>query len=87
MILGVILSYIIHAGVELLYLKVVGFENVTWYMHWGFAPCSLHPVVAYALPVLGIVGGYFLGKFWWQIVYVEKKHWRFKKEKQLNNQK
>ena len=85
-ILGIILSYIVHAGVELLYLKVAGFENVTWYMHWGFAPCSLPPFVAYSILLIGIIGGYFLGRFWWQLVYVEKKHWRFKNKEQLNKQ-
>jgi len=29
---------------------------------------------------MGIVGGYFLGQIWWRIVYVEKRHWRFKKD-------
>lgn len=81
-ILGVILSYIVHGAIEIIYLKTV--EDVTWYMHWGFAPCSLPPLVAYMLPVIGIVGGYFLGKFWWQLVYVEKKHWRLKNKEQSN---
>ena len=31
-----------------------------------------------ALIIMGVLGGYFLGKRWWQIVYVEKRHWIWK---------
>jgi len=83
-ILGIILSYIVHGAIEIIYLKTA--NEIIWSMHWGFAPCSLPPLIAYMLPLVGIIGGYYLVKFWWQIMYVEKKHWSFNKEDQLTKQ-
>jgi hypothetical protein len=34
----------------------------------------------FAIVVISIIGGSSLGKLWWQIVYIERKHWKFKKK-------
>ncbi|MFH1366393.1 MAG: hypothetical protein ABIH38_00185 [Patescibacteria group bacterium] len=65
-ILGLFLSFILHTGIETLYLKYA--KEITW--HHGCAlPCWLQ----IGLILAGLIGGYFLGRFWWRIVYVEKR--------------
>ncbi len=38
--------------------------------------CLMPSWVAYVVPLVGVVGGYFLGQLWWRIVYIEHRHWR-----------
>ena len=64
-ILGVILSYVVHAIIETWYLNSIETGKVTWY--WR---CSLHPIIQIGLPILGAIGGFFLGRFWWKIIYI-----------------
>lgn len=35
--------------------------------------------IRYTLGIVGAAWGYRLGKNWWRIVYIEKRHWKFKK--------
>jgi hypothetical protein len=41
----------------------------------------LNPVWQFILIIAGAIGGYFIGQVWWRIVYIEKRHWRMKKDK------
>jgi len=51
----------------------------------------LHSVVAmptwaqYIVLVLGAVGGYFLGQYWWKVVYIQRRHWYFRMKKRNKN--
>ena len=83
--LGVMLSFILHAIIEVAYIKYAlssGAEvRGTYFLGVGW--CALPPWVQYTLPVLGIVGGYFLGQHWWHVVYIQRRHWRFRKDKTI----
>jgi len=70
MVLGILLSILAHVGLEAIYLAWA--ERTGRVVHW-YAGCAMHPVFQIALPILGAVGGYFLGRFWWRWVYVERK--------------
>lgn len=68
-VLGLLLSVIAHALIEINYL------------HWVFSQgraarfygnCALPPALQVALLILGVVGGFLLGRFWWQKVYVDR---------------
>jgi len=67
--LGLLLSLIIHAVIEIIYLNWAQGQNriVPFYRS-----CSLHPLIQITLLVAGIVGGFNLGRFWWRKVYVER---------------
>jgi hypothetical protein len=68
-ILGVLLSLIAHALIEIDYLNRAFNQGraVTFY-----GGCALPPVLSIALLVMGAVGGFFLGRFWWRKVYIER---------------
>jgi hypothetical protein len=80
--LGLLLSFIVHALAEMIYLNYA-FKNeleiqASYFLGVGW--CALPVWVQYTFPILGIVGGYFLGIYWWNLVYVKRKHWRFRKK-------
>ncbi|MFA6043062.1 MAG: hypothetical protein WCV85_01715 [Patescibacteria group bacterium] len=68
--LGVVLSFLVHAGIETAYLSWAGSagKTVTWY-----GGCALHPVIQVGLVIVGAVSGFFLGRFWWRLVYIERR--------------
>lgn len=80
--LGLMLSFIIHAFVEVAYIKSAlssGAEiQGTYFLGVGW--CALPYWAQYTFPILGIVGGYFLGRYWWKVVYIEKRHWWFRRK-------
>lgn len=76
--LGIITSFGLHAVAELWYLSYADARHWTirWTLMFGFALCSLPWYVQYGLLTLGIVGGFLIGRVWWQLVYVEGKRSR-----------
>ena len=67
--LGFFLSLIAHSLLEINYLnwalshdKLVKFYN----------GCALPPILQALLLLVGVIGGYFLGTFWWRKIYVER---------------
>jgi len=69
-ILGILLSLLAHAGIEAWYLHWAENHNHLVVWHGG---CALSWPVQIALPIFGAVGGYFLGRWWWRVVYIEQK--------------
>ncbi len=68
-ILGVILSFLVHALIELIYLNWAEKQGkvVSWYNG-----CALNPFLQIAILVIGVCGGFVAGYFWWQKIYIEK---------------
>ena len=69
MILGVLLSVIAHGLVEIGYLKWAIANGQTVEFYNG---CAFLPAVQVAIIAAGIAGGFFLGKLWWRIIYVDR---------------
>lgn len=74
-ILGILLSFILHALIEIIYLKIAmaGGLTVQWTSLFGKASCSLPLIVQILLLSGGIFTGYFLGNYWWQLIYIKRK--------------
>ena len=70
-ILGVLLSFLAHAFIEMGYLR---WAYKTGYAVTFYGGCALLPALQAALWVLGVVGGFLLGRYWWKIIYVEKRY-------------
>jgi H+/Cl- antiporter ClcA len=68
-ILGILLSFIAHAIIEIVYLHRAESQGkvVTFY-----GSCALPPVLQILLLALGAIGGFLLGRFWWRKVYIER---------------
>jgi hypothetical protein len=71
------LSFLLHSWIEIQYIesalaKGVALSN-TYFL--GTLYCVLPWWLQYGLLVIAIIGGYYLGQFWWRMVYIEKRHW------------
>lgn len=71
MFLGLLLSFLAHAGIEIWYINRVLAQGqppkASSLVHNCFLPISFQIILLLA----GLIGGYFLGKTWWRIIYVE----------------
>jgi len=68
-ILGMLLSFIAHGLIEINYLRQAESQGkiVPFY-----GSCTLMPILQIALLVFGALGGFFLGRFWWRKLYIER---------------
>ncbi len=74
---GLLLSLNLHALIEVKYLN--------WLESRGevdrfYGCCALPPVVQILILLHGLEGGYYLGKYWWRKVYIER-FWEKRKKK------
>jgi hypothetical protein len=68
-ILGLLLSFLAHAIIEINYMSSVLSQGriVRFYGN-----CALPPTLSILLLIIGIVGGFLLGRVWWRLVYVDR---------------
>ncbi len=67
--LGFLLSVIAHALLEI--------NLIQWFIKhdypvFFYGVCALPPLLQFALGSYGILGGFWLGLWWWRKIYVEK---------------
>lgn len=67
-VVGILLFLLAHFGIEALYLRSASEEQRVVHWAWG---CALHPAVQFTLLLLGPIGGFLLGRFWWRMLYIE----------------
>lgn len=79
-VLGIMVSFVVHVGLESIILGLAKDYTTsgvfpTWYTAFGIIDggCVLHPVIQWALLLGGAVGGFFLGRYWWKYVYIERR--------------
>lgn len=79
MFLGLLLSLITHAFIEMyLIIQLLEAGRVPFaYGQHEFLP----PFLSFILTIIGLAFGYVAGVRWWRWVYVEKRHWIFRKNK------
>jgi len=68
-ILGVLLSFITHAFIEIKYLRLAFDRGLTVNFYNG---CALPPALNFGLLLLGAAGGFLVGRLWWRLVYVDR---------------
>jgi len=71
-LLGVLLSFIAHALAEVWIIQKAFAEGAsikgTYFLGVGW--CALPVWSQYSFLILGVVGGYYLGQYWWKVVYI-----------------
>jgi hypothetical protein len=78
-ILGILLGTIAHALVEKLYITDMLSRGAVLVSSWS-GNCFLPPGISTVFLLGGMIFGYVAGVRWWQIVYVEKRHWRMRRK-------
>lgn len=67
-ILGILLSFIAHGLIEINYINKAQAQGKTVIFYGG---CTLKPELQIGLFLAGAIGGFLLGLFWWQKVYIK----------------
>lgn len=78
-----LLMLILHSYLELWYINAIYASSGVFPEPNIFLQLSsyLPPAVPIILMVIAVAGGLLLGRWWWRIVYIEKRHWRWLKKK------
>ena len=72
--LGVLLQFLVHAGIEIPVISLLlnDFEafglGLTW-NQW----VMIHNIGTIVFFAAGAVGGFLLGRYWWRVIYIEKR--------------
>lgn len=79
-ILCLLLALIVYSFLEITYIKYFLSKNLILVSSGapGFIGCVLPYYIQIVLMLFAVVGGYFLGQFWWRIIYVEKRYGKIK---------
>jgi hypothetical protein len=73
-LLGFLLSLLAHAGIEVWYINYLLSSNSAPVDFGAFGHyCALSLFVQYGLLLAGLVSGFIAGKFFWRVVYIERK--------------
>ena len=74
-LLGLMVSFLAHAGAEITYILYAFKKGIVLQNHFVFGNgyCVLPVWLQVGLVVVGVVGGFWMGIRWWQIIYVEKR--------------
>jgi len=78
MFLWLLLSFIAHALIEMWLIGRTLEQGLIPQSTTG--PCYLPVIIQILFIASGLVFGYIVGERWWQIVYVEHRHWRYRKK-------
>jgi len=69
------LNFLLHAWIESFYIKH-SIGNVLMNTNFlGHFYCIFPAWLNYGSLLVTLIGGYFLGQFWWRVIYIEKRHW------------
>ena len=70
-------SMLVHAWIEMWYIQNALDSGGVLRI---YGPSEfLPPFISFPLSFIFSALGYVVGQKWWRIVYIEKRHWRFKK--------
>lgn len=69
-VLGILLSTIIHAGLEIFYINLLvsNFKKYSFGLSWDQLVLT-HHILSVALLLMGIVFGFLSGKLFWRKIY------------------
>ena len=72
--LGILLSFIVHGLIEMLYIKILIDRGslINWTSYFGVKSCALPIYLQIGLLLAGVIGGLYLGIYWWRKVYNKK---------------
>ena len=79
MLLGVTLGDIAYDILEVYYLNSLIAESGSWLIVYGKDFFALRPLPEIVFDLAGVLVGYYAGKSWWRIIYIEdRRHKSYK---------
>jgi len=79
-IFGFLAQVLLHAMIELPIIKlmIINYEKFSLGLSWSQL-MTIHHIGAVLLVILGLSFGFIQGKYWYQVIYIEKKYRRLHK--------
>ncbi|MBW6440844.1 hypothetical protein K0B03_02310 [Patescibacteria group bacterium] len=72
-ILGILLSFLLHALIEISYINLLWTNYERYGMNLKFSQLyTIHTIGTIIILGVGIIFGFIQGKFWWKKIYIEK---------------
>ncbi|PIS05095.1 MAG: hypothetical protein COT81_02925 [Candidatus Buchananbacteria bacterium CG10_big_fil_rev_8_21_14_0_10_42_9] len=73
--LGILISFLVHYGIEypVIFLLITNFETFSLGLSWD-TWFLVHHVGTVILLILGASAGFFQGRYWWRVIYIEKRY-------------
>ena len=69
-LLGILLQFLVHSGVEMLYIHLLRTNFETWSFGLSWADWwRVHNIATVILLLVGIAAGYCAGKHFWKKIY------------------
>lgn len=79
MLLGMTLGDIVYDVLEVSYLDSLIAKSGSWFVVYGKSFFALRPLPEIFFDLSGAFGGYYAGKAWWRIIYIEdRRHKKYK---------
>lgn len=80
--LGFLLQLLIHAGIEVVIIRLLLTDYQRYSLGWNWAEWVLvHHVATVLLLLAGLAFGWWQGRYWWRVLYSEGR-WREKNNQQ-----
>jgi hypothetical protein len=71
--LGILLQFLIHAFLEIWYIDLLTFDFQKYSLGFSWSQwVFIHHIGSFILLLLGILFGFWQGRFWWNKIYVKK---------------
>ena len=71
--LGALLQLLIHAGIELWYIKMLTLDFQRYSLGFSFGQLVfIHHIATVVLLIAGVLFGFYQGKYWWKRLYENK---------------
>lgn len=74
MIFGFLVGNLIYTSLAVSYPDILFMQEDASCMTCQGQLFEVYPLQQMIFTVLGTIGGYYLGRFWWQVVYVDRKY-------------
>ncbi|MEK7642906.1 MAG: hypothetical protein AAB372_00415 [Patescibacteria group bacterium] len=81
--LGGLIAFVLQALLELWYLQLLArdFEAYSFGLTWSTL-FFVYRGISFIVFIAGVWAGFRLGEYWWELVYVQRRHWLFRRRTQ-----
>jgi hypothetical protein len=77
-VLGFLISMLAHAWIEMWYIDRLLLQGIAPVNYGVFGHyCALPAWLQYGLALAGVFGGFFAGRHFYYVVYVDKRKWKW----------
>ncbi len=70
-ILGILINYLMLVAIQVILLQWILHSEKNIIFYSGYPPFL---ILICVFLIMGAIGGFFIGRYWWRIIYVEQRY-------------